>query len=71
MELKHFCLEGTSNKIFGERCDYYLCFHAITILFEDMLSLRWEAFEEWCLNEHKDITSMSKLKFFVFLKWLF
>ncbi len=52
-------LPGTANKIFGDRSTYYQALHSLTVLMEVMGSLRWEAFEEWCLAEHKDTNAIS------------
>lgn len=32
-------LEGTANKCFGDKCDYYQTMHALTVLYEVMVSL--------------------------------
>lgn len=54
-------LPGTANKCFGEKCDYYQTIHALTVLYEVMVSLRWEAFENWCIKENKDVSCLQEL----------
>ena len=41
------CSDGTANKVFGEKADYYQSMHAIRILSEAVWRLYWEAFESW------------------------
>ena len=44
------CQEGTANKIFGERANYYQSLHALQILNEAIWLLFWEAFQIWLQN---------------------
>ena len=46
---------GTAHKIFGEKGDYYQTLYTLRLLYEIMHCLLWEAFEEWCLQEVKDV----------------
>ncbi len=55
------CLEGTSQKLFGEGGQYYQSLHAMIILSEVVSNMHWEAFEEWCISEHKDTSCMSEM----------
>ena len=45
------CQEGTANKMFGEKADYYQTMHAIRILSEAMWRLFWKAFETWVADK--------------------
>ena len=55
------CQEGTANKIFGEKADYYQSLHALQIIAEAMWQLFWKAFINWLQeNElHIDDTAMA------------
>lgn len=54
-------LPGTANKSFGPNSDYYQSLHALTILYEVMLSLYWESFENWSIKQNKDTSCIASL----------
>ena len=47
-------LEGTANKVIAGK-GFYQAVNAHIELYESMLGLWWQAFEDWLLLEHKDL----------------
>ena len=54
-------LQGTANKSFGDRGDYYQSLHGLTILYEVMLRLRCEAIENWRVQYEIDTQCLEHL----------
>lgn len=48
----------TAHKIFGEKSDYYQTLYALRLLYEVIQTLQWGAFQDWCLQEAKDVQSL-------------
>ena len=53
-------LEGTANKVMSGK-GFYQAMNTHFELYEGMFAFWWQAFEDWALNEKKDVVIISEI----------